>query len=199
MGQRLCLGRTLIHDPEVLVLDEPAAGLDPKARIEFKNLVRLLAGHGKTIFISSHILSELGEMCDTLLFMDRGTVVHHGETETLRRGTATGGTCLVDITVDGPVAPLSEWLVLRPGWKLAEERRDGVRAEFASADPAQLAGELRRLITDNIAVTDFHRQDRRLEEAFVEMLRDPQPLPPRVAPPPPVLPPSLTANEEKLP
>ena len=60
MGQRLCLGRTLIHDPEVLVLDEPAAGLDPKARIEFKNLVRLLARQGKTIFISSHILSELG-------------------------------------------------------------------------------------------------------------------------------------------
>ena len=58
MAQRLCLGRTLIHDPAVLILDEPAAGLDPKARIEFKNLIRLLAARGKTIFISSHILTE---------------------------------------------------------------------------------------------------------------------------------------------
>ncbi len=188
--QRLCLARTLLNDPEFLILDEPAAGLDPKARLEFKNLVRVLRERGKTILISSHILSELGEMCDTLLFMDRGVVVHHGETETLRRGTTTGGTCIVDITVDGPVTPLSEWLALRQGWKLVEERRDGARAEFASAEPAQLAAELRRLVTDNVAVTDFHRQDRRLEEAFVEMLRDPQPIPPK-------LPPVLPAAEEK--
>jgi ABC-2 type transport system ATP-binding protein len=79
MGQRLCLGRTLIHNPEVLVLDEPAAGLDPKARIEFKNLIRLLSEQGKTIFISSHILSELGEMCDQL--HRAGRIVHHGTTK----------------------------------------------------------------------------------------------------------------------
>ncbi len=70
MGQRLCFGRMLLSDPEFMILDEPAAGLDPKARMEFKNLVRLLAQRGKTLFISSHILSELGEMCDTLLFID---------------------------------------------------------------------------------------------------------------------------------
>lgn len=203
--QRLCLARTLLNDPEFLILDEPAAGLDPKARLEFKNLIRVLRERGKTILISSHILSELGEMCDTLIFMDRGTVMHHGETDTIRRGGATTGVCLLDISVDGPVAPLAEWLVLRPGWKLVEERRDGVRAEFASAEPAQLAAELRRLVTDGVAVTDFHRQDRRLEEAFVEMLRDPQPQPPRLAPAPvvltepPPLPPILPTSEEKSP
>src|SRR5687767_10255057 len=131
--QRLCLARTLLNDPEFLILDEPAAGLDPKARLEFKNLVRVLRDRGKTILISSHILSELGEMCDTLLFMDRGVVVHHGDTETLRRGTAADGSSVINITVHGDVAPLLAWLAVRPGWKLVEERRDGARAEFAGA------------------------------------------------------------------
>jgi ABC-2 type transport system ATP-binding protein len=171
--QRLCLARTLLNDPEFLILDEPAAGLDPKARLEFKNLVRVLREHGKTILISSHILSELGEMCDTLLFMDRGEVMHHGDTHTLRRGNRDASSCTINIIVDGEVAPLLQWLAVRPGWKLTEERRDGVRAEFAGAGHGVLAAELRRLVADGVAVVDFHREERRLEEAFVEMLREP--------------------------
>lgn len=201
--QRLCLARTLLNDPEFLILDEPAAGLDPKARLEFKNLVRVLRERGKTILISSHILSELGEMCDTLVFMDRGAVMHHGDTDSILRGTATAGTCSIDITVDGPPTRLMEWLTLRQGWKITTERRDGARAEFERAEPAALAGELRRLITDGIAVTDFHREERRLEEAFVEMLRDPKgarpqvaTMPPALSPPPlpPPLPPANPAD-----
>lgn len=170
--QRLCLARTLLNDPEFLLLDEPAAGLDPKARLEFKNLVRVLRERGKTILISSHILSELGEMCDTLIFMDRGTVMHHGDTDTIRRGNAST-TCLVNMVVHGEVAPLLQWLAVRPGWKLVEELRDGVRAELAGGEPATLAAELRRLVADGVAVVDFHREERRLEEAFVDMLREP--------------------------
>lgn len=171
--QRLCLGRTLLNDPSFLILDEPAAGLDPKARLEFKNLVRVLRDRGKTILISSHILSELGEMCDSLIFMDRGRVMHHGDTHSLLRSGATEGACAVDITVVGPVAPLLEWLPLRGGWKLVEERKAGVRAEFNSAEPIALAAELRRMIVDGIQVADFHREERRLDEAFVAMLREP--------------------------
>lgn len=173
--QRLCLARTLLNDPEFLILDEPAAGLDPKARLEFKNLVRVLRERGKTILISSHILSELGEMCDTLLFMDRGAVVHHGDTETLRRGPTADGTSAINITVHGDVAPLLQWLAVRPGWKLVEERKDGVRAEYAGVSTELLATELRRLVADGVQVVDFHREMRRLEEAFVEMLRAPAP------------------------
>lgn len=171
--QRLSLARTLLNDPEFLILDEPAAGLDPKARLEFKNLVRLLRERGKTLLISSHILSELGEMCDSLLFMDRGRMVHHGDTDSLRRRDAVAaGGFAISIRVHGDPAPLTAWLALRPGWKVVEERRDGVRAAYANSDPVALAGELRRLTADGIAVTDFHREERRLEEAFVEMLRD---------------------------
>ncbi len=176
--QRLSLARTLLNDPEFLILDEPAAGLDPKARLEFKNLVRLLRERGKTLLISSHILSELGEMCDSLLFMDRGRMMHHGDTDSLRRRDAVAaGEFAITIRVHGDPADLSGWLALRPGWRLVEERRDGVRAAFANSDPAALAAELKRLMADGIAVTDFHREERRLEEAFVEMLRDPPALP----------------------
>jgi ABC-2 type transport system ATP-binding protein len=173
-AQRLSLARTLLNDPDFLILDEPAAGLDPKARLEFKNLVRLLRERGKTLVISSHILSELGEMCDSLLFMDRGRLVHHGDTDSLRqRDAVAAGGFAVEIRVHGEPAPLLAWLAVRPGWKVVEERRDGARAAFANSDPAALAAELRRLTADGVAVTDFHREQRRLEEAFVEMLREP--------------------------
>jgi ABC-2 type transport system ATP-binding protein len=175
-AQRLSLARTLLNDPEFLILDEPAAGLDPKARIEFKNLVRLLRDRGKTLLISSHILSELGEMCDSLLFMDRGRLVHHGDTDSLRqRDAAAVGSFAINIRVDGDPAPLLQWLALRAGWQVVEARRDGARAAFAGSEPAALAGELRRLTADGVPVTDFHREERRLEDAFVEMLREPPP------------------------
>jgi ABC-2 type transport system ATP-binding protein len=174
--QRLCLARTLLNDPEFLLLDEPAAGLDPKARLEFKNLVRILRERGKTILISSHILSELGEMCDSLIFMDSGRVIHHGDTGTLRRTGTVDGSSAIEIVVDGPVTPLLQWLAVRPGWKLVAEQRNGARAEFANTEPTAIAAELKRLVVDGIAVMDFHREERRLEETFVAMLREPPPL-----------------------
>lgn len=170
MGQRLCLGRTLLHDPEVLILDEPAAGLDPKARIEFKNLVRLLAETGKTIFISSHILSELGEMCDTLLFIDAGRLVHHGSSESLLKQTSsTDG--IIDIQVAGNPEGLLQWIAMHPGVTLVEATRLGGRVRFDSADAAEIAGSLRQMIVDGVPVVEFHREERRLEEAFVDMLK----------------------------
>ncbi|AHF93100.1 ABC transporter ATP-binding protein [Opitutaceae bacterium TAV5] len=192
--QRLCLGRTLLSDPEFLILDEPAAGLDPKARLEFKNLVRILRDRGKTLLISSHILSELGEMCDTLIFMDGGRVVHHGDKDSLLNrgappplpggGNAGGGAAPVntawDISVHGGadgVEALTQWLQVRPGWRLAETRRDGVRAEFAApvaengTTGGAIAAELRQLCAD-LPVVEFRRHERRLEEAFVDMLRE---------------------------
>jgi len=169
MAQRLCFGRTLLHDPEVLILDEPAAGLDPKARIEFKNLVRLLAEQGKTIFISSHILTELGEMCDSLLFIDAGQIVHHGSTESLTRDDSR--VAVVDIRVLGSPEPLETWLAGNGGWRIMDRRRDGVLAEFQSDSPGDLAAQLRRMIMSGVEVADFHRKEKRLEDAFVDLLK----------------------------
>jgi ABC-2 type transport system ATP-binding protein len=171
MGQRLCMGRALINDPDVLILDEPAAGLDPKARIEFKNLVRLLAGEGKTIFLSSHILSELGEMCDNLLFIDAGRIVRHGATETFTRHSDSDSGCLVDIRVQGSADPLAAWIDMNPGVALVSRNQSGLRVRFDPTDDAFLAFNLRKMIQDGIAVFGFTRVERRLEEAFVDMLK----------------------------
>lgn len=178
MGQRLCFGRMLLPDPQFLILDEPAAGLDPKARIEFKNLVRILARQGKTLFISSHILSELAEMCDTMLFIDAGKIVYHGAAEELRRGAHVGADLqIVDVTVTGNPAGLLEWISMRPGWKLLEERRDGARLELAGAGDEVLADHLRQMIQQGLPVIGFQRVERKLEDAFVDMVRGLHPSP----------------------
>lgn len=181
MGQRLCFGRMLLPDPEFLILDEPAAGLDPKARIEFKNLVRLLSQRGKTLFISSHILSELGEMCDTMVFIDAGKVVYSGDADQLKRGKSLGDAraglaarTVVNVTVAADPDRLSEWVGLNQGWSLVEVHREGARLAMEGEDPQQLATGLRKMVTDGLPVIDFHREERKLEDAFVDMLRNRQ-------------------------
>ena len=84
MQQRLGLARVLIHDPKVLILDEPASGLDPRARIEIRELLRELKRMGKTIMISSHILSELEEICDHVGIIEHGKLVFSGTLEEIR-------------------------------------------------------------------------------------------------------------------
>jgi len=86
MQQRLTLAKTLLHDPKVLILDEPASGLDPRARIELRELLKTLRGMGKTIFISSHILSELADFCTMIGIIERGTLLTAGRIEDIQRG-----------------------------------------------------------------------------------------------------------------
>ncbi len=169
--QRLCLARTLISKPELLILDEPAAGLDPKARMEFKNLVHLLKNMGKTILISSHILSELGEMCDSLIFMDAGSIIHDGDKDDLLHAhdSSTGWPFEIE-TADADTSKLSMWLSLRPGWDFREQRKRGALATFNNNDPAAIAAELRDLVKE-VPVCGFRQCERRLEEAFVDILK----------------------------
>lgn len=189
MGQRLCLGRTLLHDPPLLVLDEPAAGLDPKARVEFKHLVRLLAEDGKTLFISSHILSELEEMCDSLLFIDQGRLVHHGTADHLKQ--QHGATSAVHAEVAGDPAVLVRWIEMNPGVALIETTKRGARIRLDESGDEHAAWVLRKMIGDGLPVTEFRREQLRLEDAFVNMLRrkDEAAPAPRPAPEPPPLPP----------
>ncbi len=167
-GQRLCLGRALIHDPQVLIMDEPAAGLDPKARVELKRLIRILAEEGKTILISSHILSELGEMCDTLLFIDKGKIVHYGTAQSLQR--TDQGITLVDVKVVHSPEKLTQWAMLAPHVKIMEERKAGARLSIDSTDPEIIAGVLKRMISEGLPVTEFHQEQQNLEDAFIDML-----------------------------
>lgn len=168
--QRLCLGRALIHDPAVMILDEPAAGLDPKARIDLKHLIRILAEDGKTILISSHILSELEEMCDTLLFIDKGRIVHYGSSESLRRGNSSKA--IIEVKLAEPMDHLKTWCDLAPNVAWAGEVKDGCRIEIASPKPELIAATLRRMVNDGIPVMDYHLVERRLEDAFVDLLNE---------------------------
>ncbi len=172
MGQRLCLGRTLLHDPEVLIMDEPAAGLDPKARVEFKRLVRLLAAEGKTLFISSHILSELGEMCDSLVFIDAGKIIHQGSAEQLMRGTVQVEGHPVRVVVHGESGPLEEWAALAQDVTFIEHTRNGSRLLIAPGDEESLALALRRMVESGIQVVEFRREERKLEDAFIDLIRE---------------------------
>ena len=170
MTQRLCLGRSLLHDPEVLIMDEPAAGLDPKARVELKNLIRILAEEGKTILISSHILSELGEMCDSLLFIDKGKIVHHGDADSLRQGSDMKGGSYYDVQVLGDPMGVANWAVTSPSVEFMDERKRGGRIWIDSNEPEQAAKVLQRMVKDGLAVTEFHKEQRNLEDAFIDIL-----------------------------
>ena len=168
MGQRLSLARALLHDPDVLLLDEPAAGLDPRARLEFKQLVRLLASEGKTLFVSSHILSELEEMCDELLFIDAGQLVHHGSADSLR--SSPEDDVVVTVEVAGDPEALRQWVRLNPGVEAAGDTARGMRLKLAAADPVFVAGRLRAMVDAGLPVVEFRREQRRLEDAFVDVL-----------------------------
>lgn len=168
--QRLGLGRALLHDPQILIMDEPAAGLDPKARVELKHLIRILAEEGKTIFISSHILSELGEMCDSLLFVNGGRIVHHGDAESLKMGSDATGGVFYDIQVTERPEAVNDWATLNPEVEFIESRKRGGRIRIESADPEKAAEVLRRMVKDGLPIVEFHREERNLEDAFIDIL-----------------------------
>jgi ABC-2 type transport system ATP-binding protein len=100
MKQRLCLARSLIHDPEVLILDEPASGLDPRARVEMREILKELKEMGKTILISSHILPELSEICDEIGIIDQGKLVAEGSVAEIQ-AKLKGETMIIVKVIDG--------------------------------------------------------------------------------------------------
>ncbi len=100
MQQRLCLAHALIHDPQILLLDEPASGLDPRARVEMRELLKELAAMGKTIVVSSHILAELGEMCTQIGIIEKGRMVANGALDTIRRQMQTSRVLRVRVLAD---------------------------------------------------------------------------------------------------
>lgn len=168
--QRLCLCRALLHDPEVLILDEPAAGLDPQARVELKQLIRILAEEGRTLLISSHILSELGEMCDRLVFINAGKLLHDGGSDELMRGKSEKA--LVEISVVPDSGDPAGVLELQPGVEIVESLRDGIRITLDDHSPEAHARLLKQIIDAGVRVSSFRPLERNLEDAFIEMLSE---------------------------
>lgn len=165
MGQRLHLAKTLLHDPQLLILDEPAAGLDPRARIEFRHLLKELASAGKSILISSHILPELGETCDAVIVLEKGRRVIAGSIAEIQRSVQHEQLVVLRVLQDAEGA--ERCLLTQPG--VTAVAVDGLRLRFAfHGEDEALAGLLQRLLQAGIAVVEFARSEADLEEIFLK-------------------------------
>ena len=172
MKQRLCLARSLIHDPKLLILDEPASGMDPRARAEMKGILRTLREMGKTVLISSHILPELAEMCDSLTILDHGELVFSGSVEALN--DKMNGNAPLDIrltegcgeeNVETAVRCLKEMPAVT---EILREEPYLLRIRLTN-DAEVCPDVLRQLVMKGVPVSDFHRAPMNLEKVFMEV------------------------------
>ena len=168
MGQRLHLAKTLLHDPLLLILDEPASGLDPRARIEFRALLKELAAAGKGILISSHILPELGETCDSVVVIEKGRRVVAGTIAEIQKSVAAEQAVRLRVLQDG--AEAQRFLLTQPG--VGDVVQDGERLRFAFAgDDAAAAALLQRAVAAGLPVVEFTRDEADLEDIFLKTTR----------------------------
>ena len=167
MKQRLCLAKTLLNDPELLILDEPAAGLDPRARIELRELIKALAGMGKAVLISSHILSELGEMCDSVVVIEEGRIRAAESLAAASRRVRENRLCVFVRALCGPET-LEKALLEEPLVSSPRPERGGVVIEYGGAeeDLAHLVASLVRRGLDPVEVTP---QNVGLEDVFLSL------------------------------
>lgn len=166
MRQRLCLGRAMVHDPKVLILDEPANGLDPRARIELRVLISQLATEGKAILVSSHILTELAEMCNQVGIIERGQLLAVGSVADIQRGSRS---CLsVTIQTIDQNEELVKFLLNRPLISEIVQRADAVTCQLTGGHQQQ-AALLRDIVQANFNVTAFGATERSLEDVFMQI------------------------------
>jgi len=169
MKQRLCLARALVHDPRVLLLDEPASGLDPRARVEMRELVRELRRMGKTILVSSHILPELEELCTWVGFIDRGQMVAVGPMDQVRDRVVAGRRLRIDLVdaEEGAMRSAEEMLAEHPGVLAVDLLGDHI--EITVGEGFEDAGLLAELIGRKVPVRAFSPVAGDLSEAFMRL------------------------------
>ena len=169
MKQRVSLARALVHRPSLLVMDEPANGLDPRARIELRELVRAFAESGKAVLISSHILAELGEMCSSVVIIERGVLVGNGTVANLAGGGQLTQRVLMRALTPTPDA-LIRILLEIPGVTTAQIRGDRCVAEVAAGGEAA-ANILTALIQRGVRVSEFRQEQVGLEDVFMQVTK----------------------------
>jgi ABC-2 type transport system ATP-binding protein len=176
MRQRLCLAHTLVHDPALLILDEPASGLDPRARVEMREILRELRVMGKTILVSSHILPELGEMCTGVAIIDHGRVLRSGTIGEIERSLRVTAMLRIDLLGDADaVTAASAWLGNDPRVTDVLPAETADRAEPTSLDvsfdgpPDAQADLLRAMIDAGHRVVGFRQSTTDLEEIFLQV------------------------------
>jgi ABC-2 type transport system ATP-binding protein len=166
MKQRLCLAKTLLHDPAVMILDEPAAGLDPRARVELRELVRALAQMGKAILVSSHILTELAEMCSAVAVIERGKLRGVGTVGDVTRSIVPRARLFLR-TLAGAEAT-ERALLERPGVLDVRREKDGVAFELEGGAEQQ-AELLAALVAAGLRPTELAARETNLEDVFLSL------------------------------
>jgi ABC-2 type transport system ATP-binding protein len=168
MKQRLCLGRSMIHDPAVLILDEPANGLDPRARIELREMIGELAAVGKSVLVSSHILTELGEMCDRVAIIERGRLLAVGSIEEIQKQQTPHRE--VGVRILGDMNAAAQWLAARDD--VSEIVVEGQMVRFSHAgDRESEVGLLREMVIGGLPVAEFGSHSKSLEDVFMAVTR----------------------------
>lgn len=171
MKQRLCLARTLIHDPDVLILDEPASGLDPRARIEMRELLKELKSMNKTIFISSHILSELSDFCNKVGIIELGEMVVSGNIDAILKQVSTGQLILIEFGEGTDLAAaalaLKSYPMVGEVWERDVNALE-VHFEGGEDDTSQLMGHL---LTSGFKVKSFKEAVNDLEDIFMKVTK----------------------------
>ena len=168
MKQRLCLARCLVHNPKLLILDEPASGMDPRARIQMKEVLRELKKMGKTIIISSHILPELAELCTNIGIIEGGKIVVNGPVdEIMLRAT---GSSVIRIEVLGNKERCIQVLKEEPLVKSVTNEDRYIEIEF-SGELSELSNLIKRVVNADIPVISFKPLENNLEDIFMEVTR----------------------------
>lgn len=169
MKQRLCLARALIHNPKILILDEPASGLDPRARVEFREIIKTLSGLGKTVLISSHILLELAEICTTVGIIEHGKMVVKGSVSDIRKQLAHLSRIKMRTTtqLDAAIPLLQE----NPEVSDISIANGYLEFSFAGDDQAK-ALLLKSLIEKGVEIFHFEEAAGSLESIFMQLTKE---------------------------
>ncbi len=166
MKQRLCLARALIHNPLFLIMDEPTAGLDPRTRYEFKEILKELCAQGKTILISSHILPELSEICTDIGVVDQGRMVFEGSMEEIL--SQINVACPILISIAGDQSPALRILREHSQVETVTIRGDDILVGFRG-DKKDETALLQRLVEAGVQIYGFMRERRNLETVFMQI------------------------------
>jgi ABC-2 type transport system ATP-binding protein len=177
MQQRLCLAHALVHDPQVLLLDEPASGLDPRARVELRELLRELRAMGKTILISSHILPELEELCTSVAIIDRGQVLAQGRVAEIEKRLRFGAVLRVRVLLEGEELDAArQRLATDPDVASAVLLDDGtIELGFRGDDEATVR-LLKTAVSEGMPIVSFARAASDLEELFLQVTAADEPV-----------------------
>ncbi|MBP3469155.1 MAG: ABC transporter ATP-binding protein [Lachnospiraceae bacterium] len=166
MKQRLCVARALLHNPQLLILDEPSSGLDPRARVEMKELLMNLNSMGKTIIISSHILSELSEMCTSIGIMNRGSLVMAGKIDDIRANMNADNRVIISVEneVEKAVRIAKEHAGI-----IVRSVRENELIISNSGTTEELNRLIRQMMEQEILISGFHKEEGNLEALFMQL------------------------------